>query len=285
MGASINTSNWSTTPDGLTDALQVPGTVTDVYFTAANATGVAGSLTTTLDNAFSVAGLFFSVSSGSITSVTVNTGSNLLTLGGDGLTLATSNASGTISGSGAILLNGYQNWANNANNRALTVTVPISASTYTTLSLDGTGSGGVVLSGVISNGPGTLSLSLAQSGTTLLGGSIANSYSGGTTISAGTVKLGGSGGAGQHRRTAHHQRRRAGPQRLFADGRHVFRRWRNDPQQQPIGRSHAHRGPGEQQLYQLQRHDRRQRRGPSRRVRRLEHHRQRRADALRHEHV
>ena len=67
VGGSINTSNWSTTPDGLTDALQVPGTVTNVYFTAANATGVAGNLTTTLDNAFSIAGLFFAASSGSIT--------------------------------------------------------------------------------------------------------------------------------------------------------------------------------------------------------------------------
>ncbi len=197
IGNSIHTSNWSTTPDGLTDALQVPGNVTDVYFTAANATGVSGSLTTTLDNPYSVAGLFFAVSSGSITSVTVNTGSYALTLGGDGLTLATSNASGTITGSSALALNGNQNWANNSNNQTLTVTLPIApASGFTTLSLDGTGTGGVVLSGVIGNGPGTLSLSFAQSGTTLLGGSVANSYSGGTTISAGTVKLGGQGALG-----------------------------------------------------------------------------------------
>ena len=41
VGASINTSNGAPRPDGLTDALQVPGNNTDVYFTAANATGVA----------------------------------------------------------------------------------------------------------------------------------------------------------------------------------------------------------------------------------------------------
>ena len=77
------------------------------------------------------------------------------------------------------------------------MTVPISAAAgFTTLSLNGTGSGGMVLSGPISNGLGTLSLSFAQSGTTLFGGSIASSYSGGTTISAGTVKLGGSGALG-----------------------------------------------------------------------------------------
>ena len=53
------------------------------------------------------------------------------------------------------------------------------------------GSASDLLSGPIGNGLGTLSLSLAQSGTTLLGGSVANSYSGGTTISGGTVQLGG----------------------------------------------------------------------------------------------
>jgi fibronectin-binding autotransporter adhesin len=198
VGASISTSNWSTTPDGLTDPLQVPGAITDVYFTAANATGVAGSLTTTLDNPYSIAGMFFAVSSGSITSVTLSTGSNTLTLGYDGLTLAaTSNASGTISGSGALLLNGYQNWANNSNSQPLTVTLPISPlSGITTLSLNGSGTGGVTLSGVISNGPGTLSLSFAQSGTTVLGGSAANTYSGGTTISAGLVRLANAGALG-----------------------------------------------------------------------------------------
>ncbi len=197
VGGPINTSNWSTTPDGLTDALQVPGTVTDVYLTAANATAVAGSLTTTLDNAYSIAGLFFAGSSGSITGVTVNTGSNVLTLGNDGITL-TGSANGTISGSGAIVLNTSQNWANNSNTQVLTVTSPISpASSFpTTLSFEGSGTGGMVLSGVISNGPGSLSLSFGQSGTTLLGGSLANTYSGGTTISAGTVKLGGQGALG-----------------------------------------------------------------------------------------
>ena len=193
VGASVNTSNWSTTSDGLTDPLQVPGSITDVYFTAANATGVAGSMTTTLDNSFSIAGLFLAVSSGSITGVTINTGGYALALGGDGLTLAGSNASATISGSGSIVLSAGQNWANNSNSQPLTVAVPISAASgqNITLSLDGTGTGGMVLSGAISNGLGTLGLSLAQSGTTLLGGGSPNSYSGGTTISGGTVQLGG----------------------------------------------------------------------------------------------
>ena len=41
-GSSVSTSNWSTTPDGLSDPLQVPGTITNVYFTAANAVGNVG---------------------------------------------------------------------------------------------------------------------------------------------------------------------------------------------------------------------------------------------------
>ncbi len=198
VGGGIHTSNWSTTPDGLTDALQVPGSITDVYFTAANATGVAGSMTTTLDNNYSIAGLFLAVSSGSITGVTINTGSYSLTLGSDGLTLAGSNASATISGSGSMVLATGQNWANNSNSHPLTVAVPISAASgqNITLSLVGTGTGGVVLSGPISDGLGTVALSLAQSGLVVLGGSGTNSYSGGNTISGGTVQLGGNGALG-----------------------------------------------------------------------------------------
>ena len=100
----------------------MPGSITDVYFTAANATAVAGSMTTTLDNNYSIQGLFLAVSSGWITGVTVNTSSYALALGGDGLTLAGSNASATISGSGSIVLTTGQNWANNSNSNPLTVT-------------------------------------------------------------------------------------------------------------------------------------------------------------------
>ena len=73
----ISTSNWSTTPDGLTDPKQVPGPITNVYFTAANATGVSGSLTTTLDTSYSINSLTFAVpSTTSISSVAINTNGN-----------------------------------------------------------------------------------------------------------------------------------------------------------------------------------------------------------------
>ena len=73
-GGSINTSNWSTTPDGLTDPLQVPGAITNVYFTAANATGNAGgSLATTLDQSYLINSLTFAVTPGTIGSVAIST--------------------------------------------------------------------------------------------------------------------------------------------------------------------------------------------------------------------
>ena len=64
-GANLATSksNWSTTADGLSDPLQVPGAATDVVFTAANATGVAGTLTTQLDSNYSINSLTVDVRS------------------------------------------------------------------------------------------------------------------------------------------------------------------------------------------------------------------------------
>ena len=148
VGSGIHTSNWSTTPDGLTDPLQVPGSITDVYFTAANGTGVAGSLTTTLDNNYSIAGLFLAVSSGSINSVTINTRQRrAFPRQRRADARRPLHASATIGGSGSILRNNGQNWANNSNSHPLTVTLPISAASgqNITLSLVGTGTGGVVL--------------------------------------------------------------------------------------------------------------------------------------------
>ena len=200
-GSSVNTSNWSTTQDGLTDPLQVPGPITTVIFTAANASGDAfGNLTTTLDNLYSINGLRFRISAGTITNVNVNDNGYSLTIGTGGLILSsTSNASGTISGSGSVLLNGNQSWANNSSSQSLTINSPVAAlSGATTLTLSGVGSSGMTIGGNLSNGGGTLSLSSSQTGVTMLTGS--NTYSGPTTVSAGTLMIGGAGvlGAGTY---------------------------------------------------------------------------------------
>ncbi len=200
-GGSISTSNWSTTPNGLTDPLQVPGAITNVYFTAANATGASGTLSTTLDASFAINSLTFAVpSGGTITNVGISTNGNLLAIGSGGLTVtSTAGASGSITGSGSLIVNGSQNWANNSNSQTLVVTAPLSAlSGATTLTLNGTGTGAVVLGGQVSNGlsGGTLSLALNNAGTVTLGSSTANTYSGGTTISSGVVQLAGTNALG-----------------------------------------------------------------------------------------
>jgi autotransporter-associated beta strand protein len=200
IGSTINTSNWSTTPDGLTDPEQVPGAITNVIFTAANAVGNgAGSLTTNLDTNYSINGLNIAVSSGTITSLAINTANNSLTIGAGGLTLANnSNAGASISGTGGAIVNGSQSWANNSS-LPLAVSAPIAAySGPTTLTINGAGSGGAALGGVVSDGVsgGTLSLVLNQAGLVTLGGTAANTYSGGTTISSGLVRLMGAGALG-----------------------------------------------------------------------------------------
>ena len=198
FGSTFSTpkSNWSVNPDGSGDPLQVPGATTDVIFTATNAvpTAATTALTTQLDGAYNIRSLTFNVPAATtITTTTVNTNGNTLTVGANGLTLAgTSNSSGTISGTGSVILNGSQSWANN-NGQALTVSTGITGLTgATTLTLNGTGTGGVTLSGPIGNGGATtLGLVLNQAGVTTLGG--ANTFTGGIAMNSGTVVLGNNG--------------------------------------------------------------------------------------------
>ncbi len=153
-------SNWSTAADGTSDALQIPGSVTDVIFTAANAVGSGGTLSTQLDGAYGIKGLTVAVPAATgITATAINTSGYTLTIGVDGLTMAAANASSlTISGTGGVAVLVSQSWANNNSATSLTVGAPpVSAvSGATTLTLNGTASGGVVLSGPIGNGGGTL---------------------------------------------------------------------------------------------------------------------------------
>ncbi len=186
-------SNWSLDSAGSTDALQIPGVTTQVYFTASSVVSTSSALTTTLDNNYSIQGLTVivpTVSGTQITSNIINLNGKTLTTGASGLTLDfTSLASATLSG-GTIALNGSQSWANNNRSLGLTVNAPISAvSGATTLSVNGFGSGGVVLGGALSNGGGTLGLTLSQAGTTQLTGNL--TYTGNTVINSGTVVLSG----------------------------------------------------------------------------------------------
>ncbi len=194
-GPSINTSNWSTDAAGANDPLQLPDSNSTVIFTAANAAG-SGALSTQLDSAYAIQGLTFDVPAATgISSAVLNTNSYTLSVGSGGIAVApTSNSSATISGNGAVLLSGNQNWANNSNSLGLNVTTGISpVSGATTLSVTGTGAGGVNLSGVLSDGPGAPGLSTVfnQAGTTTL--SAVNTYTGTTTVSSGLVVIASTG--------------------------------------------------------------------------------------------
>jgi autotransporter-associated beta strand protein len=192
------TTNFSNNSAGTVDASQIPGPISDVVFTAARVNSSSSTLTTQLDANFSVKGLYFVVPAlnapaTQITSTVVNLGSNALTLGIDGMGLSTNSLSGGTVGTGSVVLGSSQSWANNNSTMALTVNANISSGTSgTTLTLNGTGSGGVTLGGAISDGAGPLALVFGQTGVIQLGGS--NTYTGGTTINAGTILLNNAAG-------------------------------------------------------------------------------------------
>jgi fibronectin-binding autotransporter adhesin len=194
-------SNWSTNQAGTTDAGQVPGAATDVFFTAANASSTAGVLTTQLDAMYNIKSLTFDTSpqvTTPISSVILNINGNTLNVGTGGLKVAgTDNSNTTINGAGSVLIAASESWANNNATKSLTVNAGIGgtagSSTTQTLTLNGTGVGGITLGGVVSDGAnsGTLALLFNQAGITTLSGS--NTFTGGVTIHSGTVALGNTG--------------------------------------------------------------------------------------------
>ena len=150
-----DSTNWTTAPTGGVDTNQVPGAITDVYFTANS----ASNLSTTLGQDFSIKGLFFTgtgTAAGS-GSVTIG-GANTLTIGADGITSQVGTAADTISSK--VALGANETWTNNSAN-LLTVSGPVS---------------------------GAFQLIKSGTGALLLSGS--NSYSVGTKMTAGTLIIG-----------------------------------------------------------------------------------------------
>ncbi len=193
-GSSINATNWSTDSAGANDPLQLPGSTTSVIFTATSAAVTSGTLTTQLDSAYAIQGLTIDVPAGpGVFSTVLNTNGYSLNVGSGGIVVApASTSSATLSGSGSVQLSGNQSWANNSNSQALVVATGISPlSGATTLTFGGSGTGGVNLAGVLSDGGGTLSTIFNQAGTTVI--SASDTYSGTTTVSAGLVQITGTG--------------------------------------------------------------------------------------------
>jgi autotransporter-associated beta strand protein len=203
------TTNFASTADGNTDALQLPGSVTDVVFTAAgngSGTSLSGSaVNTTLGLNFSVNSLTVNSTAGS---VAIN-GSNALTINAAASTGSLGYAAGTgiviQSGAGPVTIGtlsliaaSSQSWANNGANPLTinsTVTGTATGTNITTLTFNGSGSGSTNVAGIIGNGTGggSVALAISQTGTgpVILGGS--NTYTGGTTLNSGILRLASAG--------------------------------------------------------------------------------------------
>ncbi|RFC45582.1 MAG: Autotransporter-associated beta strand repeat-containing protein, partial [Verrucomicrobia bacterium] len=150
-------SNWSTSAGAITpDFAATPGSANTVNFSS---TGAA-NFSTTLDNAFSIAGLNFT-NVGSAVTIAPGTGGTLQ-IGSGGIAVNTGAPTGSTISAPVIL---------GANN---TWTVTDAATTLT-------------VSGAVSETGGARTLAKAGSGTLVLSG--ANSYTGTTTVSAGALNI------------------------------------------------------------------------------------------------
>jgi fibronectin-binding autotransporter adhesin len=183
---STTSSNWSTSQTGFVDAMQAPGSSTDVYFYVAgtNPTNLASSLgnspfiirSLTVDGTSDGSTAAVSIASGGATgllTITPTAGPNM----GTGITV---NAGGQLTITAPVALGSTQSWSNSG---SLTVNGNVTNSTY---GLTFTGAGSTSIGGSIGSGAG----SLTQSGPGSLTLSGMNTYAGGTNILGGTLSIG-----------------------------------------------------------------------------------------------
>ncbi len=216
----VSTTNWSTDPAGANDAGQIVGPNTDVVFSSGTAT--VSSLATRLEHAYTINSLTVLGSGVTATTVPVIGGSGSLTINalasatagqngssvsglgyaaGTGIVVSSGAAGLTINTTGVVTLANSQSWTNNSTG-ALAVTSGVNGTALTggtqTITLGNTSSGATVLNGAIGDGSGGGKLAVlvnnAGSGITALNGP--NTYSGGTTVSQGTLQAGNSSAFG-----------------------------------------------------------------------------------------
>ncbi len=210
----VGPTNFVTTPGGSTDS-GVPGGATNVFFTA----NTASNLTTTLGQGFVINSLNFTgtgtpatspISIGGL-SLQINATSANGNVAGNGISLAA--GAGAVTIAAPILLGGSQTWANNSTN-SLTVSGSVTGTGSLTTQANSTGS--ITISGaalntvgaIVNNGTGTnttvINSAIGSNVTTVtqnsgasgltLGG--ANSYSGGTFLTAGVLNINNSAAIG-----------------------------------------------------------------------------------------
>jgi fibronectin-binding autotransporter adhesin len=172
---------WNTSSTGTGGTLTATtGNTNDLHFSSG--TNYSGTFTVTTPNGVSVAANGIMVEEGNLTIDKSAGGGSTLSIGAGGITI-NSGAAFTISGSKLTLsLTAAQSWINNSSN-LFSISVPVTNGANL-LTIGGTGD--TTISGVIGNGSGGLTKS--GSGTLTLSG--ANTYTGATTISAGTLSAG-----------------------------------------------------------------------------------------------
>jgi autotransporter-associated beta strand protein len=176
-------------------------TITGGILVLSGAGRLAATSTVQADGTFDISQASAGISIGSLAGAgTVNLGTNSLTLG-----LASTVFSGTITGAGALIVSGGTQVLSGSSNYTGGTTIGAG-----TLQLGNGMAGGSILGDVVNNGTlafnragtaafagaisGTGALVQSGSGTTVLTG--ANSYTGGTTITAGTLQIGNGGTTG-----------------------------------------------------------------------------------------
>ncbi len=164
--ATAGDTNWSSTPDGLSDPGVIPGSTETVIFSANNAAGPV--ITTTLDASFTIEGLQFISAPSGVTAVNINNS------GGSSLTLTPPTSSAGIF------------VGNNAGTITFGVGLPVTVGSNQTWTVTGTGANGSVLI-VDADVAFTNSVTKAGIGALTLAGS--NTGSGGVTLSAGSLIL------------------------------------------------------------------------------------------------
>ncbi|WP_396274878.1 beta strand repeat-containing protein, partial [Hyphomonas sp.] len=167
LGSGGTTSNWATNQAGTIDAGATPGNIT-VIFSADNAG--AAAINTTLDQAYSIAGLQFIGNPSATGNVSIAPGAGMgtLTLGSGGIDIQTGASSTNTTISAPVILGANQSWGVTDSGQTLTVSGAVSGSS----NLTKTGAGLLVLSG-------------ANTG-----------FSGSVAVNGGTVSIGASGNLG-----------------------------------------------------------------------------------------
>jgi fibronectin-binding autotransporter adhesin len=191
--------NWATA-GSWTGGVDIPGSTTiDNTDVATFDVALTAARTVTVDTSRFIGGLTFGGTNTSTFGYTLSGGSLLLnsgsivqTSGAIGANTTTISTPIQISGASAATAS-FTSAPTTAANGVISISGGVTGSATTgnttTLTLNGTGTGANTVSGIIGNGSGGGSLAVTKSGTGTWALSGANTYSGGTTLSAGALAI------------------------------------------------------------------------------------------------